>query len=482
MRQLVLIVSIAAVGSFVWWYPSPLNADFALHIAGAKAFLDLISGKGGENYPYVLHVKLASYALPVIILALFIKLAGLTLGAKLALTLYALALAHAVWFLVGQVNPQSRWTRLIGFAVALGYMFHWGFWPAMLGTITAVYAIGLTLKYEGTSRFFPVGTGMRLLTFLMHPAPTLALGLFDTIYVLVRLPENRQWLNPLTWKWRTTLYLWLPSVVAAAWMYLSFTNPQAQSTFLRWGSIRLQLFELVRSVYVTDNLLEFAFPLLLGLALIIFAAIRTYRDPRFLKMLVAALCLCLTGMAIPVVSFLGKGGRIGCRISFLGLILLFSLVSAIEAKARRAVAIWVVSAIIINVGISHVIWHKHSASFEKAVSTLRENFQGIRINGQVLPNARILSIPVGGSVGIWAWCHGYVGDAYNGVMHFLDFGPVKYVGLDSTAPNEGPGLILYHPYLPTDAVEQSAYSERYGLMDYSQTFMLDDSIYTIYLR
>jgi hypothetical protein len=479
VQRIVLVVSILAVGSFVWWYPTPLNADIHLHLASAKAFLHLLSGPETENYPYQLHIIPASYALSIILLSLLIKVAGLSVGAKLALTVYALLFSHAVWYMVGQINPRSTWTRLIGIPLALNYLFHWGYWPAMLGTVTAVYAIGLTLRYEGKPRFVPVGLAMRLLTFLMHPGPALALGLFDVVSVLSRALENRRWLNPFTWDWKSMLLLWWPTVLGALITYISLPGSVTRKASTDWGSPKLQAFELVRSVYITDNLLESASMLIISLLLMVAVARHLHRTPGFSRVFVAGVLLCLTGVLIPMDGFWCGSTRIGCRVSFLGLIVLFGLVSLVEERVRKVVAAWVLVAILTNVGVSHYVWQRHTGSHEQAMTVLKDHFGGVRINGQRVPNPSYLGVPIGASVGICAWNRGYVGDAFNAAT---DFGPVRYVGLDSTARNEGSGLILYHPYWTGDSIQHSAYGEAYNLPGYSQVFMLEDSIYTLYLR
>jgi hypothetical protein len=463
---------LVATGSFVWFYATPLSADMPLHVAMAKAFGDLAANPHLAGYPYILNLHFSSYALPEIILAGLVKLFGVVIGTKAALTLYAVLFPLSVWFLVGQINPESRWTRLVGFPFTLNYLFHWGYWPALLGMIATIYAMAMTIKYFKRDRFLVTGIPMRILTFLMHPAPLVALGIFDTVVVLLDIQRGRKWWNPTRWRWKPMLFLWIP--VATCWLVMSysFTGTKFHSLSMIWGSAKEQVLQLVRGLYVTDNPWELALPLVIAVVLIGIAAYQAIRTGKHLGLITAAACISLAGLLVPVSRFFGDSSQIGCRISIIGVILLFSLLAIEEKRFARPIALWIIAAFAINLAVSHAVWRKLGGSYDKALLVLKDNFAAQRLNTQVIPTISGISAHIGASVGVWSWSLGYVGDAYNGVGR-NDFGPVRYVGVDSTALNQGTGLILYHPYEPGTKFPQEGYR---------QVFMADDSAFTLYLK
>ena len=190
------LLFLLATGSFVWFYPTPLCGDMPMHVAVAKALVDLLAHTGAANYPYTLNIVFSSYALPEIILAFLVKLFGVIYASKIALTAYAIGFPLSIWFLVSQIEPEARWAKLIGFPLTLNYFFHWGFWSYMVGEITVICAIAMSIRYTSTKLSLLIGAPLRVLTFLMHPAPVIALGIYDTVTVLVDPEQQPEMAQP----------------------------------------------------------------------------------------------------------------------------------------------------------------------------------------------------------------------------------------------------------------------------------------------
>ncbi len=466
-------MSFLATGSFVWFYPIPLGADMPLHVAVAKAFLDLVGNPTTAPYPYILNLKFSSYAAPELMLALLVRLFGLAMGAKVALTLYAVLFPLAVWYLVGAINPEARWSRLIGFPLTLNFLFHAGYWPALVGITVAIFTIGLSVRYANTSRSLIIGAPMRMLTFLMHPAPVVALGLYDFVTVLINVDQSSHWWRVWKWNWRRMLLLWAPTILCVLIMFLTARGGSSRSFTVAWDSLKVQVFQLTRAIYITDNLWEEAVPILMALALLFLAARKALRERKHIGILVAALIIMVAGAAIPSRQFFGGSSEIGFRITLIGIVLAVSLISLIERSASRWVMLLVVTALAINLSVGHATWSRYRESSKAGLSVLKDNFAGVRLGSRVVVTGNGPTVRIGGSLGVWAWCQGYVVDAYNGVARTNDFGPVRYVGLDATTMNDGPGRLVYHPFVPGTQLPPVADSK---------AFMTEDSVYTFYLQ
>ncbi|HVP06479.1 MAG TPA: hypothetical protein VMS71_01455, partial [Candidatus Acidoferrum sp.] len=443
-----VVVSFLAVGSFVWFYPVPLGADMPLHVAVAKAFLDLIGRPTISPYPYILNLKFSSYAAPELILALLVRLFGLASGAKVALTLYAVFFPMAIWYLVGAINPSARWTRLIGFPLTLNFLFHAGYWPTLVGVTFAVFTIALSIRLTDSPRFLIAGAPMRMLTFLMHPAPAVALGLFDVVTVLMTVGRGTRWWRVWKWDWKRMVLLWAPTIICALIMYLGVRGGASRSFSVEWDSIKVQAFQLIRPLYITDNLWEEAVPILMAVVLLVVAGRKVVRERKYFGVLLAALAIMVAGAVIPSRQFFGGSSEIGFRITFVGIVLAASLIAIIEQSASRWISLLVAVALVVNLSVSHLTWSRYRHPFQTGLQVLKDNFSGMRLGCQVATTETGPTVRIGGSLGVWAWCMGYVADAYNGVARTNDFGPVRYIGLDSTAINDGQGNLVYHPYQP----------------------------------
>lgn|GEM_PF-3688150 len=472
--HLIGLLFLLATGSFVWFYPAPLCGDMPMHVAVAKALVDLLAHTGAANYPYTLNIVFSSYALPEIILAFLVKLFGVIYASKIALTAYAIGFPLSIWFLVSQIEPEARWAKLIGFPLTLNYFFHWGFWSYMVGEITVICAIAMSIRHTSTNRSLLIGAPIRVVTFLMHPAPVIALGIYDTVTVLLDLEHNPKWLNPISWQWRRMSMLWVPTLLCIAAMSFSLGNSTGPSFAVSWGSAKAQLIQLVRPFYITSQWWESAVPILMGLALISVACYQIVQSRKRVGILLAALFMVLVGLFLPRDQFFGNSWEIGARIVFIGLILLFSLTALFKKGLAKAVLSWVIISLTLNLGVSHTLWCVHSRSSERALRVLRESFTGAKISTEVHPTKDGPSSNVGRHVATWAWCLGYVADAPNAVA-VGDFGPVKYVGLDTATVREvriPQGLIVYHPYM-LDSLPRPGYR---------QVLLRGDDIYTIYKK
>lgn len=469
---MVAAALMTGIVSFVWLYPTPLSVDLPLHLAVAKAFLDLTGHPDLSGYPYYLSVHLSSYALPEFLLIPLVKLFGVVAGAKIALSLYVLFFPLAVWYLVGAINPEARWSRLAGFPLTLNYVFHWGFWTTMIGIIVAIFTIGVSLRHRGSRTFLVSGALLRAMTFLMHPAPLLAVGIFDVGDVLLDPARTPKWYLPRNWHFKPMILLWIPAAVLVGLSHLSMKSASSTSLTVKWGTVWGQLQQLVRPAYLTYHWYEEAVPAILALVLITLAAFWSLRSKHHCSVLVGSVLVLAVGLIIPVERFFGNSQQIGARLVLIGLVLLIALVGAFEHRLKRAIILWLVLAYVTNLGVSHYLWHRHSPPFEEALTVVKNQLAGERVRLLAVPTPSSPSIPLGGNVPMWAWCHGYLADAYNAVGMVNDFGPVKYTGTDSTAINQGNGIVLYHPYMATG----------FARPEYSQTFMNNNDIYTVQRR
>lgn len=467
---ILLAVFCLATVSFIWCYDAPLSTDYPMHVAVAKAFVDLLGSHGVQPYPYRLDLKISSYEGAQFILAFFIWLFGVSIGAKLALSFYLILFPLAVYFLVGQLNPRSTWSRLIGFPLTLNYFFHWGFWPFLLGMITAIFAIGLTIKFMNKKYSIPINSLMRLGTLLLHPVPLLVIGLFDVITTFLQLQTNKKWHNPLTWNWRSMLLIWSPSLAFVILMQVLTIAGTGES--MLWGTIKEQLIQLIRPFYLTTSWYESFLPLLLGLFITIRLFFLIYKSRYHLALFISGIFIILVGIVFPRSAFLGSWEH-GARIILMGFTILFALWSGAENKLRRLIQIWVISTFIINLSVSHYLWNKHTHSQNKALNVMENNFAGAKMRTEIISTDNGPSVPLGGQVAAWAWCKGYIADSFNAVAGFNNFGPVKYIGLNTEDRNSKRalnGVIYYHPYIQLDP----------RIFTGKETYLIDDEIYTIF--
>jgi hypothetical protein len=403
-----------------------------------------------------------------------VKLFGVVYASKIALTAYAIGFPLSIWFLVSQIEPEARWAKLIGFPLTLNYFFHWGFWPYLVGEVAVICAIAMSIRHKSTKLSSLVGAPLRVLTFLMHPAPVIALGVYDSVTVLVDPENNPKWRNPISWQWKRLSLLWAPTLLCIAVMFFSLGNSTGSSFTVLWGSAKAQLIQLVRPFYITSLWWESVLPLLMGLALISAACYQIVRSRKRVGILLAALLMVLVGLLLPRDQFFGNSWEIGARIVFIGIILLFSLTALLKKGLAKAVLTWVIISLALNLGVSHTLWRVHTRSAETALNVIRENFTGGKISTEVHPTNNGPSSNVGRHLADWAWCLGYVADVPNGVA-IGDFGPVKYIGLDTATIREAgipQGLIVYHPYV-IDSLPKSGYR---------QVLLRGDDTYTIYKK
>ena len=464
----VLLSIISA--SFVWFYKYPLCVDMPLHVTMGKAFLDLISGQELANYPYALDIKISSYSFAEIVIAPFIKLFGVVSGTKLLLSIYSLLFAYSTYYLAGQINPESRWTRLVGFPLALNYFFHWGFWPAMLAFITAIYGIGIAINYKNTGKGLFGIVSTRFLTLLFHPLPVLAVGCFDVVTCLVDVENNPHWKNPLKWNWGEMLKRWWIPLLFTLIMYLSL---DFKSNGMVWASLKVQLIQVIRPLYLTAHWWESFLPLLLAgfISLAVFYFILRSKGKNR-NLLIASVFIVLVGLCLPRQGFL-RGWEMGARVVLIGLVLLFSMWSIYEAKLKKYIIIWVVLFFSINQISSHVLWGRHSDSFNRVIRVVHQHCAGWELGTTYSGTDNTPAIAIGFHAASWAWCLGDIAYTDDNVLPIHGFGPVRFRGIDSLGEaGMNRGEIVYHPYeyIVPD-------SGAIGLETLGR-----DSIYTIYRR
>jgi hypothetical protein len=458
-------------GSFVWFYQYPLNTDIPMHAAVAKAFLELIGNTKGSYYPYILNLKFSTYALPEIILAIFIKLLGFNVGTKAALTIYAIAFPLSVAYMVSCINPESTWTRLIGFPLTLNYFFHWGFWTFLIGLIMAVLSMAFAIRFPSGKKGLILNSVARFFTLLMHPAPLVGLIFFDFIAVLMDVRNNKRWFNPLKWNWKRMITIWIIPALSVILM-LHFVNYSGGNALIKWGSIRSQAIQVIRPLFVTSHLWEFMVQLLLAGIITLVVFIRTKNSRKDMGIIIGALFLIVGGAILPRDRFLGNSWEIGARIIFMGWILLLSTWAIAESKLKNWIIIWVVFAFSVNLAVSHIEWNKHESSFRNALDALGDDSGKIETRFIVPPDSP--SISLGFHLGPWAWGEGKAYDAYNAVADLNDFGPTRYIGVNESALQiECKGknyAIIYHAYADLDLKKYPS----------SGRLVYNDRIYTIF--
>lgn len=435
------VILLSATAGFPWFYGQPLASDLPMHMALAKVYADYLLGLNGMDSPYHPYFTLSSYELPELLLVPLILAFGIDSAWKIALSLYGFFFPLAVGYLVGKVNPASRWTRLVGFPVALGYFFHWGFWPFLVGLAFSVWATAVSIGTRPSDLPRPIEIIARLLTFLSHPIPAFSVGLFDIVRLsrgLLATPGKPYRDAPKLMG--SLCLLWLPSVLVVLFM---LGNGVEEGSF-RWVNVPSQLVQLLRPFYLTRQWYEFAVPLAFAAAL----AYRLWRrvDLRSERglLFVAGLVCVVAGLLIPRGRFMGSWEN-GARVILYGCILVAASWALIEREARFLILGWVLTGSAINLAGSHRLWALHEPSFDWAMQTLDRQFRGFRIIERGAWTGES-GIALGNNLPTWAWCKGIAADARN-VAGIRKTGPAVYSGL---SPERRAALrtvvLYYHPY------------------------------------
>lgn len=272
------------------------------------------------------------------------------------------------------------------------------------------------------------------------------------------------------------ILVWSIPLISIIIMSQLVDHTNNKSFFILWGSMKSQLIQIFRPLFITRNFFEFLIPLILG-GFITYKAFRHIKySQRNMGILISAIFLIILGFLLPRDKFWGGSWEIGARIVFLGWILFFSIWAASEKYLKKWIILWIILAFSINIAISHLEWSKYNKSFGNVINALSFNGTNGRATTKIdlPPKSPDISVNLGLHVAAWAWCEDKVSDAYNAVAEMNDFGPVKYIGIDSTLINDKSQtanyMIIYHPFskyilentIPTDSV------------------IYDDLIYTIY--
>lgn len=463
-------ILLSATAGFPWYYSQPLASDLPMHMALAKVYADYLLGLDGAGSPYRPYFTLSSYELPELMLVPLILAFGIDSAWKIALSLYGFFFPLAVGFMVGKVNPAARWTRLAGFPLALGYFFHWGFWPFLVGFVFSVWATALSIGRMPSAIPRPIEIVSRLLTFLSHPIPAFAVGLFD----IVRL--SRHWPRSSAETWRVALQrlgflllLWFPSGLVILFML----GHGVEEGGFRWVNLPSQLVQLLRPFYLTRQWYEFALPLA-------FAAALTYKLWRRVDLrsergllLTAGLVCTVVGLIIPRGRFMGSWEN-GARVILYGFILVAASWALIERESKALILGWVLTGSAINIAGSHRLWLIHEPSFDWAMDTLDRHFRGFRIieRGAWTGDS---GIALGNNLPTWAWCKGIAADARN-VAGIRRTGPAIYSGL---SPERRAGLrtvvLYYHPYRRSPALWEQ-FPEPPVLFDSKEIYSLQERL------
>ncbi len=453
--------------SFVWFYENPLAADMPMHVAIAKAVLDLIGNPDIANYPYIFNIKFSTYALADMVLIIFIKPFGVLLGTKIALSVYSLLFSFAVFYLVGSINPESKWTRLIGFPLAHNYFFHWGFWPAILSLAVAIFAVGASIRYVKNNKGLWKVILSRLLVLFFHPIPILAIGCHDIVICLIDYENNTQWYNPAKWNWGRMFKIWTLPILLTPVLFISIEMGVGE---MEWCSIKEQMIQLIRPLYLTSNWWESALLILLTGLITINIPWKSFIKSRWnISLTISALFVMICGLCIPREEFM-QAWECGARVSFVGIIIIISAWSLNEKRLKKYILIWLVLAFSINLTSSHYLWKKHSSSFDRALNNIKNNYPDSHLRLRNYGYEQFPSIMLGGHITEWAWALGYIIDTDNLVGRGC-FGPVKYIGLDDIEKSKiKNGVVVYHPYM---FFSPENYGAGVVLMEY-------DKIYTIY--
>jgi hypothetical protein len=440
--KLLYAILLFATAGFVWFHNQPLASDIPMHIALAKVYADYLSGMvPGIDSPYHPYFTISSYELPELLLVPLILAFGIDAAWKIALSFYALIFPLSISYLVGKLNPASRWSRLVGFPITLGYFFHWGFWPYLAGLVASIYATGTSLGKPAGATPRPAEILTRLITFLCHPIPAFCVGIFDIVRLARRFPAGvgsrvQRGLNILL----LLIWLWLPSLVVVGFMMAAGVNGGGFS----WTDLPSQIVQLLRPFYLTRHWYEFALPLS-------FAALLTYRAWRSVNihsglglLLASGLVCVIIGLLIPRGEFIGSWEN-GARVILYGFILIAASWALVERESKALILGWVITGTAINVFGSHRLWGPHEASFAWAMETLDKQFRGYRIIERGAWNGSY-GVALGNNLPTWAWCKGIAVDARN-VAGIRRTGPAYYTGLTQEQRNGVRTVVLYyHPY------------------------------------
>ncbi|MGZ8219344.1 hypothetical protein [Methylomagnum sp.] len=439
--KIIYVGLLIATTGFVWLYDQPLASDMPMHMALAKVYADHLAGMDSADPVYQPYFALSSYELPELLLVPLIMAFGIDLAWKIALSIYGLIFPLSVSFLVGRINPASRWTRLVGFPVTLGYFFHWGFWPFLVGFAASVVATGVSLggHHTKTSRLTEILT--RLLTFLCHPIPAFSVGIFDIVRLFRGfLPWSEHPKPSFLRAFGQLSLLWLPSIMVA----LIMLGSEIDAGGFRWVNLPSQIVQLLRPFYLTRQWHEFAVPL-------VFAAFLTYRLIKSVDirsdqgmLILAGLVCVLIGLLIPRGRFIGSWEN-GARVILYGFVLIAASWALIERNSRALILGWVITGSAINLGVGTKLWSTHEPSFAWAMDILDKRFRGYRIVEEGAWTGDT-GIALGNNLPIWAWCKGIATDAKN-LAGIRKTGPAIYNGMTPEQRAEAKTVVLYyHPY------------------------------------
>jgi hypothetical protein len=314
----------------------------------------------------------------------------------------------------------------------------------------------------------------RFLTFLLHPTPLLALGFYDIIVVLIDIPKNKNWYNLFTWHWKKIFKTWSLSFGYLILMLIFSGDPLGDSfTLVKWSSLKGQLIQLIRPLYITRFWWEYSFPLVYLVFLTTMSFFYSYKSKGFIGLFTAGSFLTFLGVIFPRDIFWG-GWEHGTRIVFLGLILLIASWSFAEKKLSKFIIVWIILAFSINICAGHIVWNLHKASSQRALNIIKTNFTGGVIKKEYLDTHNAPSIYLGNNIPLWSWSEGYIKDTVNWVGKH-NWGPVKYKGISHKITNSKSnksGILLYHPYTKFQKNKHK----------YKEVFMTDDLIYTIIIE
>ena len=443
------------VVSFVWMYREPVNADFPMHLAAGKAFIDLLCGHVAQGYPYQLDIKLSSYALPEILLSGLIKLFGINIAAKFALSMYAAAVPLLMYVLVAKIDQKSRWARLVGLPFSLNYFFHWGFWPFMVGQLAVLLALVLSLELRNRRFELLVNASTRFLVLLCHPTAILALGVIDLSLELYRILSRRE--RHIIYWFKIgcrMLITWLPALALAIYIFkarvISIGKAGVDTNNFEWSNMGHQLVQLVRPLYLTQYWWEEVIPLAMFGILTWEVLIRSKKGGIARSYLFAGFVVMLIGSLMPRESFLGSWEN-GARLVLMGYLLIASSWASIECCKRGLLIAWIVTALCFNIAASHYIWWKIEPSVVWALVTLKSEFTGYYLETRGIFSQNRPSIGLGDNVGSLAWAYGDIEDTNN--CGVFGTGPVKYIGdyghdFHEEQHDRRKAIIFNHPYSP----------------------------------
>lgn len=439
-----------------------------MHTAVAKALIELTVGEASSDYPYTLYLRFGPYQPAQFVLAGLVALMGPVAGAKTALSLYALAMVLSVGYLVGRVNPDARWERLVGVPLALNYFYHFGFWPYIASLPLAILAVALSLKPRQTKRLLVGGVLLRLGVFLFHPITALTLGIVDIAVVLLDIRDRQRWRNPLDWQWKSMLVLWSAAVVITVLYLLTSSMP---SRVTQWATLFEQLKGIPRPFYLSpqwwDGLLPFlGWFLLSGAALLLLV-----KRGRWPGLWIAGALLIAFGLVFPREGFQG-GSLFSERFVFFGIVLMSAVWTVPQLRLRNWIIAWIVVSTAMNVGRGHSLWYEYNQSFDGALTAAKDYSDAVYVQAQFDTMDGRPTHVFGRHLGVWAWCLNRAYDSHNVVANLRTYGPVKHrlESIHQAVQHTGPVIeFVYHPY-STRGVEIPSGSD----------LLYQDSITTLY--